>query len=66
MMHKNWEGGSVKFRDVTDGLSNTLMVVESTYVSTTVSASQRANVPLVAGAHFPVELPDLVGSHGRW
>ncbi len=65
MMHKNWEGGGVKFRDVTDGLSNTLMVVESTYVSTTVSASQRAVTPLVAGTHFLMDWPIWMGSHGN-
>lgn len=65
MMHKNWEGGGVKFRDVTDGLSNTLMVAESVYVSTSVSASQRAVTPLVAGTHFLNDWPIWMGSHGN-
>lgn len=41
MMHKNAEGGGVRFRDVTDGLSNTIMSGESTYCSSDVSASNR-------------------------
>ena len=65
MMHKNFEGGGVKFRDVTDGLSNTIVVGESSYVSTTVSASQRALTPLVAGTHFLMDWPIWMGSHGN-
>lgn len=65
MMHKNWEGGGVRFRDVTDGLSNTIMVGESTYVSTTVSASARATTPLVTGTHFLMDWPIWMGSHGN-
>ncbi|MEY3172863.1 MAG: hypothetical protein RLZZ436_776 [Planctomycetota bacterium] len=65
MMHKNWEGGGVKFRDVTDGLSNTIMLGESSYVQSTVSASQRAATPLVAGTHFLQDWPIWMGSHGN-
>jgi len=41
MMHKNGEGGGTRFRDVTDGLSNTIMAAESTYCSTDTGSANR-------------------------
>jgi prepilin-type N-terminal cleavage/methylation domain-containing protein len=61
MMHKNSEGGGVRFRDVTDGLSNTIMVGESTYCSSDVSASSRATVPPTEFREWPV----WIGSGGQ-
>jgi len=58
MMHKACEGGGVRFRDVTDGLSNTIMVGESTYCSTNVSAASR---PTVAPTEFR-DWPIWIGS----
>jgi len=54
MMHKACEGGGVRFRDVTDGLSNTIMVGESTYCSTDVSAANRATVPPTEFRDWPI------------
>jgi prepilin-type processing-associated H-X9-DG protein len=65
VIHKMFEGGGSKFRDITDGLSNTLMVVESTYVTSTVSASARPTTPLVLGTHFLMDWPIWMGSHGN-
>ncbi len=61
MMHKGCEGGGVRFRDVTDGLSNTIMVGESVYTSTNVSAASRATV---APARFQ-DWPLWIGSGGQ-
>jgi len=41
VLHKIWEGQPTRWADVTDGLSNTIMVAESSYVTTNVSASAR-------------------------
>ena len=65
VIHKMFEGGGSKFRDITDGLSNTLMVVESTYVQSTVSAALRPTTPLVLGTHFLQDWPIWMGSHGN-
>lgn len=54
VMHKQWEGGGRAFRDVTDGLSNTFAVVESTYVSSTTSASSRRTTPPTAFNDWPI------------
>jgi len=61
MMHKNGEGGGVRFRDVTDGLSNTIMVGESTYCSSNVSAASRATVPPTEFRDWPI----WIGSGGQ-
>jgi prepilin-type N-terminal cleavage/methylation domain-containing protein/prepilin-type processing-associated H-X9-DG protein len=59
MMHKACEGGGVRFRDVTDGLSNTLMVGESTYASTDASLANRL---LGTGATEFRDWPIWIGS----
>jgi prepilin-type N-terminal cleavage/methylation domain-containing protein/prepilin-type processing-associated H-X9-DG protein len=41
VLHKLWEAPPARFRDVTDGLSNTIAVAESSYVTTTTSSSRR-------------------------
>jgi prepilin-type N-terminal cleavage/methylation domain-containing protein len=64
MMHKSREGGGVRFRDVTDGLSNTITVGESSYVSSSVSASSRATTPLVSGTHTINDWPTWIGAFG--
>lgn len=64
MMHKAREGGGVRFRDVTDGLSNTILSGESTYVSSSVRASARATTPLVNGTHTVRDWPTWIGSFG--
>lgn len=61
MMHKACEGGGVRFRDVTDGLSNTIAVGESTYCSTDVSAASRATVPPTQFRDWPL----WIGSGGQ-
>lgn len=40
-MHKIWEGGGSRFADITDGLSNTIAGVESSYVTSNTSSSAR-------------------------
>jgi hypothetical protein len=59
MMHKACEGGGVRFRDVTDGLSNTIMAAESTYASTDASG---ANRQLGTGATEFRDWPIWIGS----
>ena len=59
MMHKACEGGGVKFRDVTDGLSNTIMAAESTYASTDASGANRL---LCTGATEFRDWPIWIGS----
>ena len=54
MMHKQWEGGGRAFRDVTDGLSNTVAVVESTYVSSTTGSSSRRTTAPTAFNDWPI------------
>ena len=61
MMHKNCEGGGVKFQHVTDGLSNTIMVGESVYCSSNVSASSRATVAPTSFRDWPI----WIGSGGQ-
>lgn len=54
VMHKQWEGGGRAFRDVTDGLSNTLLTTESTYVTSTTSASARRTTKPTAFNDWPM------------
>ena len=54
VMHKQWEGGGRAFRDVTDGLSNTLLTTESTYVTSTTSASARRTTKPTAFNDWPI------------
>ncbi|MBL8816691.1 MAG: DUF1559 domain-containing protein [Planctomyces sp.] len=62
MMHKACEGGGVRFRDVTDGLSNTIMVGESTYCSSDASTANRL---LGTGATEFRDWPIWIGSGGQ-
>jgi len=41
VLHKLWEAPPTKFREITDGLSNTALIGESSYVTSNVSASAR-------------------------
>ena len=59
MMHKACEGGGVRFRDVTDGLSNTIMAGESCYASTDASGANRL---LGTGATEFRDWPIWIGS----
>jgi prepilin-type N-terminal cleavage/methylation domain-containing protein len=59
MMHKACEGGGVRFRDVTDGLSNTITVGESCYASTDASGANRL---LGTGATEFRDWPIWIGS----
>ena len=59
MMHKACEGGGVRFRDVTDGLSNTIMAAESTDASTDASGANRL---LGTGATECRDWPIWIGS----
>jgi prepilin-type N-terminal cleavage/methylation domain-containing protein/prepilin-type processing-associated H-X9-DG protein len=66
VMHKLWEHGlqgqgNVKFRDITDGLSNTIAVVESSYVTSTTSSSARRTTP---GTMFR-DWPTWIGCFGN-
>ena len=54
VMHKQWEGGGRAFRDVTDGLSNTLLATESTYVTSNTSASARRTTPPTSFNDWPI------------
>ncbi len=42
VLHKLWEAPPTKFKEITDGLTNTIMVAESSYVTSNVSSSRRA------------------------
>jgi prepilin-type processing-associated H-X9-DG protein len=52
-MHKAREGGGSRFADITDGLSNTVMVAESSYVTSNMSASRRRSEPATAFRDWP-------------
>lgn len=61
VLHKLWEGEPSRFADVTDGLSNTIMIGESSYVTTSVRVRDRATVP-------PTEFrdwPTWIGAFGN-
>ncbi len=66
LMKKSWEGGAAKFRDITDGLSNTMMAGESSYASagnvsgTTAGPGARATT---APTSFQ-DMPAWIGSLG--
>ena len=59
MMHKACERGGVRFREVTDGLSNTIMSGESCYASTDASGANRL---LGTGATEFRDWPIWIGS----
>jgi len=54
VMHKQWEGGGAAFRDVTDGLSNTVAVAESTYVTSNVGSTSRRTTPPTNFQDWPI------------
>jgi prepilin-type N-terminal cleavage/methylation domain-containing protein/prepilin-type processing-associated H-X9-DG protein len=66
MMHKIWEGGGVRFRDVLDGLSNTVMVAESSYAQTTTSRALVGGVirRRLEQPTLYVDMPIWIGSSG--
>jgi prepilin-type N-terminal cleavage/methylation domain-containing protein len=53
-MHKQWEGGGSRFRDITDGLSNTIFVVESSYVTSNQGAANRRTTPATRFNDWPI------------
>lgn len=55
-----WGMGGVKFKDITDGLSNTVAVMESTYVTSNISSSQRRTT---AATQFR-DWPTWIGAFG--
>lgn len=61
VMHKSREGGGSPFRDVTDGLSNTVMAAESSYVTSSGSRSARRSTPPTAFRDWPT----WIGAMGR-
>ena len=66
LMKKNWEGGGQQFRDISDGLSNTIAAAESSYASasnvsgTTAGPGARATT---APTGFQ-DMPAWIGSLG--
>jgi prepilin-type N-terminal cleavage/methylation domain-containing protein/prepilin-type processing-associated H-X9-DG protein len=60
VMHKQIEGGGHRFRDVTDGLSNTIFVGESSYVTSSTGAGNRATTPPTSFRDWPT----WIGSFG--
>lgn len=64
VLHKLWEDTPTKFKEITDGLSNTAMVGESSYVTSTVSASRRADPAQWGGAQFR-DWPTWIGCFGN-
>ena len=64
VMHKLWEkDNSCSFAEITDGLSNTLAIVESAYVTSTLSGSNRRASPPIAGGQFR-DWPTWIGAFG--
>lgn len=63
VLHKLWEDTPTKFKEITDGLSNTAMAGESSYVTSTVSARRRADPANWAGAQFR-DWPTWIGCFG--
>ena len=64
VMHKLWEKpDNVAFSEITDGLSNTIAIVESAYVSSTASGSQRQTIPPPTGISFR-DWPTWIGAFG--
>lgn len=53
VLHKLWEAPPTRYRDVTDGLSNTIAVAESSYVTTSTSASRRRTEAPTAFRDWP-------------
>jgi prepilin-type N-terminal cleavage/methylation domain-containing protein/prepilin-type processing-associated H-X9-DG protein len=53
VLHKLWEAPPTKFKDVIDGLTNTIMAGESSYVTSNVSAASRATVAPTSFQDWP-------------
>jgi len=53
VLHKLWEAPPARYRDVTDGLSTTIAVAESSYVTTTTRASRRRTQAPTAFRDWP-------------
>ena len=53
VMHKMREGGGSRFADITDGLSNTILIVESSYVTSNMRQRNRGTMPATAFRDWP-------------
>lgn len=63
VMHKIFERRHVAFGEITDGLSNTLALVESSYVTSTTSGANRRSVPPGNANNFR-DWPTWIGAFG--
>lgn len=66
LMKKSWEGGGARFRDITDGMSNTVMAAESSYASAG-NVSGSAAGPGARATTAPTSFQDMpawIGSLG--
>ncbi|MCC6509999.1 MAG: DUF1559 domain-containing protein [Pirellulaceae bacterium] len=62
-IHKIFERRHVKLAEITDGLSNTLALVESAYVTSSTSGSGRNSTPPAAATNFR-DWPTWIGAFG--
>jgi hypothetical protein len=63
VMHKILEARNVKFGQITDGLSNTLAIVESSYVTSTTNLTGRRSAPPAPANNFR-DWPTWIGAFG--